>query len=486
MMKTCAVIGSGIAGMASALRAKKKGYNVTVYERNNTPGGKISEWNKNGYRFDLGPSVFTLPELIDELFTLFDKNPRDYFEYTQLNPTFSYFYEDGTIIRAHADVNLFAKEIENKTTDSAEQVHRYLKDVARIYDITNEVFIEQSLHIATNFLKKKVVSGVLQFRHIHAFHTMDKGNKRFFKDPKNIQLFNYYATYVGSNPLVAPATLNVIQHLELNLGTYMCTSGMYGVVSALYQLSLDVGITFEFNTVVERIVVHDKKAVGILVKQREIPFDAIISNMDIHHTYENLLPEIKQPKRILNQERSNSVIVLNWAVKKEFADLGVHNIFFSVNRDEEYQAISDRNSMSDDPSVYLYISSKIAKSDAPSDCENWFLLVSVPHDSGQDWESIVKRASENCKSKINRMLNVDIENHIEFEHSLSPKEIAVHYLAYKGAVFGNSANGRFAAFLRHPNFKRSIKNLYFAGGTVHPGAGIPMCLNSAKIVEGLL
>jgi len=485
-MKTCAVIGSGIAGMASAIRAKKKGYDVTVYERNSVPGGKISEWNKDGYRFDLGPSVFTLPELIDELFTLFDKNPRDYFNYTRLDPAFNYFYEDGTIIKAHADVNLFAKEIADKTSDSETQVHQYLKDVARIYDITNEVFIEQSLHIATNFLKKKVVSGVLRFRHIHAFHTMDEGNKRFFKDPKNIQLFNYYATYVGSNPLVAPATLNVIQHLEINLGTYMCTSGMYGVVSALYQLAQDIGIKFAFESEVKEIIVQNKLAVGLLVGQKEIPFDAIISNMDIHHTYENLLPEIKQPKRILNQERSNSVIVLNWAVKKEFADLGVHNIFFSVNRDEEYQAISDRNTMSEDPSVYLYISSKIAKNDAPKGCENWFLLVSVPHDSGQDWESIVKQASENCKSKINRILNVEIADLIEFEHTLSPKEIAVNYLAYKGAVFGNSANGRFAAFYRHPNFKQSIKNLYFAGGTVHPGAGIPMCLNSAKIVEGLL
>jgi phytoene desaturase len=484
-MKTCAVIGSGIAGLASAIRAKKKGFDVTVFERNTAPGGKIAQFLKDGFRFDLGPSVFTLPELIDELFTLCNRNPRDYFNYVKLDPAFTYFYEDGTVIHAHANIDDFASEIASKTTDPAEQVKKYLKDIARIYDITNEVFIEQSLHIATNFLKRKVVSGVLRFRHIHAFHSMDEGNKRFFKDPKNVQLFNYYATYVGSNPLIAPATMNVIQHLEINLGTYMSTSGMYGIVDALYKLALDEGVQFSFNTEITKILVENNSAKGVKIGDSKILFDCIISNMDIHHTYERLLPHIKRPKLSLSQPRSNSVIVFNWAIKRSFDQLSVHNIFFTNSEETEYNAI-ETGTVSDDPSVYVYISSKIVEKDAPSGCENWFLLISVPHNDGQDWDSLVKLTNENCKSKISRMLGEDISSFIAFEHTLSPSHIADNYLAYKGAVFGNSANGRFAAFLRHPNFRRTIKNLYFSGGTVHPGAGIPMCLNSAKIVEGLI
>ena len=484
-MKTCAVIGSGIAGLASAIRAKKKGYDVTIYERNATPGGKIAQFHKDGFRFDLGPSVFTLPELIDELFTLCNRNPRSYFDYVKLDPTFTYFYEDGTVIKAHSDIDAFAGEIQLKTKDSAAQVKKYLKDIARIYDITNEVFIEQSLHIARNFLKRKVVSGVLRFRHIHAFHSMNEGNQRFFKDPKNVQLFNYYATYVGSNPLIAPATMNVIQHLELNLGTFLCTTGMYGVVEALYQLAKDEGVDFSFNTEVTKILVENKCAKGVYLGNTQVYFDCIISNMDIHHTYEKLLPEIKRPKITLKQPRSNSVIVLNWAIDKQFDELGVHNIFFAQDENLEYHAIQNAR-ISNDPSVYVYVSSKIVKKDAPEGCENWFLLISVPHDEGQDWEKLVEQTSANCKRKLSRLLNLDISKHILFEHKLSPSDIAHHYLAYKGAVFGNSANGRFAAFLRHPNFRKPIKNLYFAGGTVHPGAGIPMCLNSAKIVEGML
>lgn len=485
-MKKCAVIGSGIAGLASAIRTAKQGFAVTVYERNDHPGGKISQYTKDGFRFDLGPSVFTLPELIDELFTLWGKDPRDYFSYTRLDPAFHYFFEDGTCIVAHADTDEFAREIEEKTIDNAQQVKTYLKDVARIYDITNEVFIEQSLHIATNFLKRKVVSGVLRFRHIHAFHSMDAGNRRFFKDPRNVQLFNYYATYVGSNPLVAPATLNVIQHLEINLGTFMCNQGMYGIVEALYQLAQDVGIKFVFNSVVTKIIVENNRVTGIEINKSAFSFDIVISNMDIHNTYDRLIPEIKPPRLSLNQPRSNSVIVLNWAMDKTFRELGVHNIFFSQDEEKEYNTIFNSAEVCDDPTVYVYISSKIAEKDAPEGCENWFLLVTVSYDKGQDWETLVQQTGENIKTKLSRMLQTDVSRHILFENQLSPRDIESRYLAYKGAVFGNSSNGKFAAFLRHPNFKRSVKNLYFSGGTVHPGAGIPMCLNSAKIVENLI
>lgn len=485
-MKCCAVIGSGISGIASALHARHKGYAVTVFERNIRPGGKISEWRKAGFRFDLGPSVFTMPELIDELFVLFDKDPRDYFSYSRLDPSFRYFFEDGSHITAHADLHQYGQEIERKTCDSASQLNDYLVDVARIYDITNEVFIEQSLHIPKNFMKRKVASGVLRFRHIHAFHSMNKGNKKFFKDPRLVQIFNYYATYVGSDPMIAPATMNVIQHLEINMGTFMCDSGMYGIVDALYRLACDVGVEFEFKTTIDRIEVVGGQAVGVKVGSRFLPFDCVISNMDVHHTYAHLLPEVKPPFRVLDQPRSNSVIVLNWAMGSTYPELPVHGIFFSANEEGEYAEIAQNKTVSDDPSVYVYVSSKHVSGDAPEGCENWFLLISVPHDEGQDWQQITERVSAHCKQKITRILGRDVQQDILFENHLNPKDIEDIYLAYKGAVFGNSSNGMFAAFLRHPNFRRKIKNLFFAGGTVHPGAGIPMCMNSAKIVGKLL
>ncbi len=176
-MLNCVVIGSGIAGLASAIRLKSKGYNVTVFEANNYAGGKLKELQKDGYRFDIGPTVLTQPHLIDELFELHGKNPRDYFSYTKLNNHFKYFFEDGTRINAYSDTKLFEKEIEEHTSDSKDSFRNYLKDIKTKYDITKEVFIENSLHIPSNYFNKHFAYGILNFHKIDAFKTMNQKNK---------------------------------------------------------------------------------------------------------------------------------------------------------------------------------------------------------------------------------------------------------------------------------------------------------------------
>lgn len=479
----CAVIGSGIAGLATAIRLKSRGFNVNVFEANEYPGGKLTEKHGNGYRFDLGPSVFTMPHLIDELFLLAGKDPRAYFSYTKLDISFKYFFEGGKCITAFADRQKFAKEIVENTIDSEESLLRYLEDIAAKYNITNEVFSENSLHIADNYLKKRVLSGIFNFHKIGAFSSMHEGNKRFFKDPNVIQLFDYYASYVGSNPLVAPATLNLISHLVLNIGTCMPDKGMYSIVMGLVKLAEDIGVRFNYNSLVEEILVKDHIAIGIKVKGRVLPFERVISNMDVYYTYERLLPKEKKPTLVLNQPKSSSVIAFYWGVKGTHPELDIHNMLFTKDEKAEYTTVFDGGNISNDPSVYLCITSKHVQSDAPAGCENWFALVTAPNDQAQDWEEIISRTRRNVISKVNRMLSVDIEPLIEFEEVLSPPLIKQRYASAFGAIFGNSANSKLSAFLRHPNFSRRIKGLYFAGGTVHPGAGIPMCLNSAKIID---
>ncbi|MEO8762310.1 MAG: NAD(P)-binding protein, partial [Bacteroidia bacterium] len=214
MKLKCAVIGSGISGIASAIRLAAKGCAVDVYEANSYAGGKIKEQHANGYRFDMGPSVFMLPNLVDELFELCGKNPKDYFTYSPIETSFKYFFEDGSIINAYADIDLFAKEIEQKTNHPKVVFDAYLKDIEAKYNITKDVFIENSLHVFSNFFTKKMAYGIANFNKIDSFKTMNEANQSFFKDARLVQLFNNYATYIGSNPFTAPATLNIIQHLE--------------------------------------------------------------------------------------------------------------------------------------------------------------------------------------------------------------------------------------------------------------------------------
>jgi phytoene desaturase len=480
----CAVIGSGIGGLATAIRLKLKGFDVDVFEANDKPGGKLQERYSKGYRFDLGPSVFTMPHLIDELFVLAGQNPRDYFSYSRLETAFKYFYEDGICINAFADVDQFIDELTHKTTDTAESFRRYLQDIESKFEITNEVFIENSLHLFQNFLTKKVLYGILKFYKIDAFKSMDEGNRKFFKDPKVIQLFNHYASYVGSNPLVAPATLNMISHLVMKVGAYAPDNGMYSLVKALVKLAEELGVRFHYNSKVEEIAILDQKVSGIRLKDgRHIPYDGVVSNMDVYFTYHNLLPNEDKPTKILEQPKSSSVIAFYWGIKGTHNSLDFHNMLFAKDEKLEYETVFEKNNISDDPSVYICITSKHVKTDAPPGCENWFILVTAPNDQQQDWNEIVNRTRRNVLEKIKRVLSIDAEPLIEFEDILTPPLIKERYGSAFGAVYGNSSNNKFAAFLRHPNFSRKIKGLYFVGGSVHPGAGIPMCLNSAKIVE---
>ena len=491
MKKSCAVIGSGIAGIAAAIRIASRGYQVDVFEANKFPGGKLKELNTNGYRFDMGPSVFTLPNLIDELFEICHKNPRDYFSYTHLQTPFKYFYDDGTVINAYADVEKFGVEIELKTKDTKQAFDNYRKDIAAKYKITNEVFIENSLHKFTNFLNRRTAYGVFNFHKIDAFKSMNEGNKLFFKDLKVIQLLNNYANYVGSNPFIAPATLNVIQHLEINLGTYIPDKGMYSIITALVKLAEEMGVKFHYNTLVKEIVTSEnegnfkkKRVVGIKTNHSEVlKYDRVISNMDIYYTFKKLLPKEKSPDRILNQPKSSSLIAFFWGIKSTFESLNTHNMLFSKSNVEEFKAVFENNSISEDPSIYIYVSSKHIKSDAPKGCENWFLFITVPNDQGQNWNELVAQARINIIKKINKTLNTDIEKYIEFEDVLTPPIIKENYSTPFGAIYGNSSHNKFAAFFRHSNFSKNVKGLYFVGGSVHPGAGIPLCLNSAKIMD---
>lgn len=480
------MIGSGIGGLAAAIRLAAKGFDVHVFEANERVGGKIQEHRAANFRFDLGPSIITLPHLLDELFDLHGKNPRDYFSYSKLEKPFKYFFPDGTAIQSYADLEKYGNELSEKTTDSVKSFRKYLKDVETKYKITRPVFIENSIHRIQDFFNNNVLLGVARFFKIDAFKSMNRANKRFFKDPKSVAIFNNFATYVGSNPFVAPGTLNVIQHLEINLGLYMPNKGIYSIVEALEKLAKEVGVTFHMKSRVDRIDYEKKKVTGVMAGGQFHAAHIVVSNMDVYFTFKNLLSHARQPKLILKQPKSNSIIGFYWGVNQKFPELEVHNMLFSKNQKEEFDTIFQQRTLYDDPSLYIYISSKFVPEDAPNGKGNWFVMVNVPNNQGQDWKQMVAHARINAIGKINKMLNTNIQDYIETEKVVDPVYIEKKYRSAFGAVYGNSSNNMFAAFLRHANFSRKIKNLYFVGGSVHPGAGVPMCLNSAKIMEKVM
>mgnify|MGYP003945196299 CR=1 FL=1 len=480
------VIGAGIAGIASAIRLSVKGYEVDVFEANSKPGGKLAEIKMNGFRFDAGPSLFTMPQYVDELFKLAGKNPTDYFEYIKLKEICRYFYEDGLRLNASSDLDEFAKEIEEKTDSTAKEVERYLNKSKTIYDVTHRVFLERSLHKLKSYLHWDTFKSIFHFGQIDAFRTQAKANRSFFKDDRIAQLFNRYATYNGSDPYQAPATLNIIPHFEYHYGAFLPKNGMYSIVTALVKLAEEFGIRFHYNQKVEEIIYANgpnPKVQGVKVNDKTYKADVVVSNLDIWFTYKNLLKGIAQPKKLLNQERSSSALIFYWGMDGNYSNMGLHNIFFAEDYQKEFNAIWKDKTISNDPTVYINISSKHIRGDAPADSENWFVMINVPANNDQNWDVLIKEAKTNIIKKISRLLNRNIEKDIICEQILDPRSIESKTGSYQGSLYGNSSNNQFSAFLRHSNFSSKVKNLYFCGGSVHPGGGIPLALLSAKIID---
>lgn len=484
--KSCAIIGAGISGIAAAIRMRNKGYAVTVFEANAFPGGKLSTESNKGYRFDMGPSVFTMPEYVDELFILSEKNPREYFNYIPLDPVYRYFFEDGTVVDGFHGKEKYAEAMAAKLTDKKEDIIRYLNKTEEMYNLTAEVFLHNSLHKFKNFMTKRVVKGLLNFGKIGAFDTMNGANQKAFKDKKLIQILNRYSTYNGSSPYLAPATLNVISHVEIEKGAFYPVGGMFSITSSLVKLAKEIGVTFNFSTPVREILTEGKKIKGVRTDNGGFNFDLVISNMDVYNSYLKLLPNAKKPNRILSQPKSSSGIIFYWGIKHDFKQLGLHNIFFSENYEKEFDTIFSKKTIYNDPTIYVNITSKHTASDAPEGCENWFAFINTPNNSGQDWGKFVNEAREKMIEKLNRILKTDIRPLIECEIVFDPRVIENRTSSAFGAIYGNASNNKFSAFLRHPNFSKEIEGLYFCGGSVHPGPSIPLCLLSAKIATGLV
>ena len=481
------IVGAGIAGIATSihLALQNKG-EVHVFEANDYPGGKLTAFSQDGYRFDAGPSLFTMPHLVDALFKKAGKKPEDYFEYDKLDIACNYFWEDGTNLSAYTDSNGFSREVENKLGVSKSVIDNYLQQSALIFNKTAPLFLEKSLHKLSTYFSGEVLDAMKYVHRFDLLKTMHQANRQKLKEPHLVQLFDRFATYNGSSPYKAPGVLNIIPHLEHNQGAFIPKGGMHQITLSLVRLAEELGVQFHYNSKVDRIETENGRVKGLQVNGELVSSTRVISNMDVVPTYRQLLKGVKAPEATLNQERSSSALIFYWGIRKEFDQLDVHNILFTEDYEKEFEHLFDLKSLYHDPTVYINITSKKEPNDAPAGCENWFVMINVPGNYDQNWDEEIPKAKIRIIEKISRILKTDVEPLIETEAILEPRSIESKTSSYLGALYGSSSNNRMSAFLRHPNFSKSIKGLYFCGGSVHPGGGIPLCLLSGQITADLI
>jgi diapolycopene oxygenase len=480
MDKTAIVIGSGAGGLAAAIRLAAMGFRVSVFEKNSVPGGKIGEIREKGYRFDTGPSLFTLPEMVDEL----SSDSESKLKYQKLETISRYFFSNGSIFSAPANPHRFAEEISLVVGEEAGRVSKYLADTESLYELSSPIFLFSAFHRLSKLFTRNnlgVLKGMMKFNPFLSMHAL---NKKAFKSRHTIQLFDRYATYNGSDPYRAPGTLNMIAHLEHNLGAFFPDGGMYRIVEHLYQRAIDKGVNFHFNSQVEEILMEGKKASGVRAQGKSYKADLVVSGGDIYKTWSTLLPQKRAPRSLKKPDLSTSAMIFYLGVKRNFDQLDLHNIFFSGDYKAEFKALSPKGKSTpfEDPTIYVYNSSLLNRKDAPPGCSNLFVMINTPYNRGEDWDELSKIARKHIIKKL-KVHGIDLSSDIEFEQIATPATIEQMTLTTAGALYGNSSNSAMSAFNRHPNFSRKIKNLFFVGGSVHPGGGIPLCLASAKIVE---
>lgn len=488
MPKKATIIGAGIGGLASASLLASKGFDVTVFEKNDSPGGKMNQVEANGYRFDTGPSLLTMPFQLEKLFAECDENLTDYLTLSELEPLCRYFYPDGTVFDNYSERKKSMDQIRKFAPQDAESYSKFLDYSEKLYKRTSDAFLFNPLFDFSD-LKSLNVKDFLQ---IDAFTSVSKKVDSYFSSTYLRQFFKRFTTYNGSSPYEAPATLNVIPHVELNKGGYYVQGGLYKIAESLYRLAAKSGAKFYFNSTIKAIHHSQKKVTSVETSDGIIhETDVLFSNTDTAETILHLLPEksISHRKRskLKNIEPSCSGFVLLLGCKKTWPNLKHHNIFFSDNYKKEFDDIFDRKVMPENPTIYIANTSFSDKDHAPKNASNLFILVNAPYlASNQNWDGIKQDYSRFLIQKLDKNWLKELSESIEYQKVITPKDFYKKYRSNRGSIYGTSSNSRISAFIRPGNKERQFTNMYMVGGSTHPGGGIPLVLQSAFNAVNLL
>lgn len=488
------VIGGGLGGLAAACTLAARGYSVVLFEANDWLGGKAAVLQQGSYRFDMGPTILTVPAVLERIFAEADRDLADYLDLIPLDPQWRCFYDDGTILDLHADAKAMEVELERFATGSAAGYRKFLALSERLHDISERFYFWRSVgglgdvFDLKNSFSTKTLADVLAMR---LSQSVASTVRSFVPDSRVAQMLDHFTQYVGSSPDASPAVLCGIAHMQTAGGVWYPRGGMRAVPEALARLVSELGVELHTGVGVRRILTDGDRASGIeLATGERIACRAVVSNMDSVRTHRELLggePARRFAKR-RQYEPACSGLVLYLGLDRGYEHLAHHNFVFSADAHAEFDAIYTRGVPAPDPTCYVAAPARTEPEVAPPGGEALYVLVHTPYlRPGQDWSTMLPDYRRTILRKLATTGGMpDIESRICIESYLTPQDIHDRYRVLDGAIYGLASHGRWIGAFKPANRCRDVPGLYLAGGSAHPGPGMPMVMMSGWIAADAL
>jgi len=476
------IIGGGLGGLATALRLAAKGWDVTVCEQGATFGGKMNRWEKDGFRFDTGPSLITMKWVFAELFQAVGSSIDDHLQFVQMRPLAEYVYDDGLRFSYSSSLPEWLTTIEQLERRDVNGFLRFMQLGAHLFELSQETFLRRPPQTPPDWRSLKAL------RHLplrHGWGNYHQTITAHFRSPHLRQLFDRYPTYVGSSPYRSPATLAVIPYIEYAFGGWHIKGGLYRLVETLTMLARQSQVTLHTDARVDRILHEASKVKGVVLEDgQKLEADVVVMNGDASLT-RALLGD--QPKPTAPMDRSLSGLVFLMGVKRDLPEIAQHSIFFGGDYQREFSQLFDDRRFPDDPTVYVSAPSRGDRSLAPGIGETLFIMANAPANNEDQWtDAEIERARERVFARLQKGGFPAFGSDTEVHDVWTPRHIRERYLMPGGAIYGLNSHGWRHAFLRPPNKDRRISGLYQVGGSSHPGGGTPTVLISAQIVCELI
>jgi phytoene desaturase len=486
-----AVVGAGLGGLSAAVVLAARGFEVTVFERNRWLGGKAAVLEEGGYRFDMGPTILTMPSVLRRIWAEAGTPLETDLELIRLDPQWRCFFEDGTVLDLEEDVAKMAASLDRLApgTGAGEGFVRFQALARRLHDISDRYFFYKPIGSVSDMFRAKetlrggTVKDVLALR---SWSTYAATVRSHVPDARAAQMLDHYTQYIGSDPYRAPAVLAGIASMQAGEGVWYPRGGTGAVPRALVDLGSRLGVDYRIGSGVRRITVEGGRANGIETDDgRAHPFDVVVSNMDSVRTHRELLggKAAERFERRRTYEPACSGVVLYLGLRERYEHLLHHNFVFSRDPEEEFDAIYRRGKPAPDPTCYVAAPSLTEPQVAPAGGEALYILVHTPHlRPGHDWKAMLPAYRRTILDKMKRTAGCeDIEERIEVERVLTPADIHERYSVLEGAIYGLASHGRLTGAFKPINRSPDVRGLYLSGGAAHPGPGMPMVLMSGWI-----